>query len=82
MLSSILLTAALAAAATTTHDLVVHEQRPPLQHVERRRLDGNAIIPVRIALTQRDLEQGYLNLMVRPVSSLLKQGYANDRSYA
>ena len=63
MLLSTLLLAAIAVAAPTSR-LVVHEKRSsPLDHAKRQRIDGDAIIPVRIALTQSNLDKGYAYLM-------------------
>lgn len=42
---------------------VLHEKRTVNNHLERRRVDGDAIIPVRIALKQSNLETGYDRLM-------------------
>lgn len=68
MLLSILLVTGLAAAIPlTASDLTVHEERDAslfsLHSSERRRIDPNAILPIRIALTQRNLDTGYDHLM-------------------
>ena len=64
MLLSALLLAAAAAAAPANH-LVVHERRSAPEHIKRQRVDGDAVIPVRIGLTQTNLDEGYAYLMVR-----------------
>lgn len=46
-------------------NLVVHEKRytPPTRWVKRDRIPRNAILPVRIGLTQSNLEKGHDFLM-------------------
>jgi tripeptidyl-peptidase-1 len=55
--------AAQAAVIPTTH--VVHEKRhaPPRKWVKRDRVSSEAILPMRIGLKQRNLEQGHSLLM-------------------
>ena len=64
MLLSTLFFAAVAAAAPASH-LVVHEKRSIPEHVKRQRVNSNAVIPIRIGLTQSNLDEGYAQLMVR-----------------
>lgn len=64
MLLSALFFVAVAAAAPANR-LVVHEKRSIPEHVKRQRVHGDAIIPVRIGLTQSNLDEGYAHLMVR-----------------
>lgn len=58
---------ALAAVATATPfpSQVVHERRDyvPKAWVKRNRIDSGATLPVRIGLTQRNLDKGYDLLM-------------------
>ena len=42
---------------------VLHEKREVAHHLEKRRVHSSAIIPVRIALKQRNLETGHDRLM-------------------
>lgn len=46
-------------------NLIVHEKRhvPPTRWVKRDRIPKNAILPVRIGLTQNNLEKGHDFLM-------------------
>jgi tripeptidyl-peptidase I len=57
--------AAQALAAPTNVRYVVHEERANLNHgfVKRERLDGAAVLPMRIGLTQTNLHMGYDLLM-------------------
>lgn len=48
-------------AAPTTH--VLHEKRDVAVKFPRRRVDRDAVIPVRIGLKQTNLESGYERLM-------------------
>ena len=68
MLLSTLLFAT-AVVAVPASRLVVHEKRSAPGHLVRRRLDGDIILPVRIALTQSNLEEGYAYLMVNTFKS-------------
>ena len=54
-----------AAAAPTWSGSVVHEKRTVSQYAGRKtaRVESDAIVPVRIGLTQRNLDQGYDYLM-------------------
>lgn len=68
MKSSILLLGAVAAgvlAAPAPHDFQVHERRDnlPRHWIEGRRLDKKTTLPVRIGLTQTNLDQGHDFLM-------------------
>lgn len=63
LLPTILLAIADLALAAPASDLVLHEKRTPATHLQRRRVDGDAILPVRIALAQSNLEKGYGHLM-------------------
>ena len=62
MLISTLLLAAIAAAAPSNR-LVLHEKRSSSLEVKRERIDKDAILPIRIALTQSNLDEGYNHLM-------------------
>lgn len=58
--------AATTIAAPTRPDRVLHEKRTARNGVIRlrsSRLEHDAIVPVRIALTQRNIDQGYDYLM-------------------
>lgn len=63
MLFSLLTACSLAVSviATPTANYAVHEKRDALPHgwAKRERLDRRAIMPMRIALKQRNLERGY-----------------------
>jgi tripeptidyl-peptidase-1 len=52
-------------AAPTFSRYVVHEERGTLNHgfAKRERLDGSAVLPMRIGLTQTNLHTGYDLLM-------------------
>lgn len=68
MKSSILLLGAAAAsvlAAPRPNDHVVHERRDmiPNSWIEGKRLDGSTSLPVRIGLTQSNLDAGHDMLM-------------------
>lgn len=67
MKSSILVLGAAAAAMAvpTPHSYAVHERREyiPNTWVEEKRLDGATSLPVRIGLTQSNLEHGHDLLM-------------------
>ena len=54
------LAAALRASAAPTSSHVVHEKRQhaPLQWEKRDRVDPSIVLPVRIGLTQRNLDLG------------------------
>jgi tripeptidyl-peptidase-1 len=60
---TILLVIADVALAAPVTDLIMHEKRTPTNHLRRRRVDGDSILPVRIALSQSNLEKGYDHLM-------------------
>jgi len=53
------------AIPTTRSDLVVHEKRhaTPREWVKRSRLSSKTMLPVRIALSQKNLEKGHEFLM-------------------
>ena len=53
----------IAAPAPSTHAL--HEKRdaPPADWVKTARIEGSAILPMRIGLTQTNLDKGYDYLM-------------------
>lgn len=57
--------AAIANAAPSSVKHVVHEKRnaPPSDWVKGSRLEGSAIVPMRIGLTQTNLDNGYEYLM-------------------
>jgi tripeptidyl-peptidase I len=63
MLLAPLLLAVAVIAAPASH-LVLHEERSAPEHLVRRRLDADTVLPVRIALTQSKLDEGYAYLMV------------------
>lgn len=53
-------------AAPTPSTYTLHEKRSshlPKLWVRGNRVDGDAILPVRIGLTQNNLENGYAHLM-------------------
>lgn len=54
-----------AVAVPTAHEYQIHEHRDFLSSVwiEHQRLDGNTHLPVRIGLTQSNLDQGHDLLM-------------------
>jgi tripeptidyl-peptidase I len=62
-LSALGVCAAQAAVIPATH--VVHEKRhaPPRKWAKRDRISSEAILPMRIGLKQRNLEQGHSFLM-------------------
>jgi hypothetical protein len=57
--------AASAMAVPTAHDYQLHERRDfiPESWVEGKKLDGNVSLPVRIGLTQSNLDYGHELLM-------------------
>lgn len=57
------LSIAQAAPTTSTHSL--HQKRSPgsSQWIRRSRVEESALLPMRIALTQRDLHKGYSLVM-------------------
>lgn len=57
--------AAIVNAAPSSVKHVVHEKRsaPPSDWVKGSRLEGSAIVPMRIGLTQTNLDNGYEYLM-------------------
>lgn len=59
-LTAVAALAALSAAAPTTVKHVLHEERPSPSRdwIKTSRIEGSAIIPVRIGLTQTNLEKG------------------------
>ena len=68
MKSSFLILGTLAAgvlAAPTTHEYTVHERRDalPTSWNEGKRLDRTATLPMRIGLTQSNLDRGHDLLM-------------------
>ena len=63
LLPTVLLAFAEVITAAPATDLVLHETRTPATHLRRRRVEGDAILPVRIALTQSNLKEGYDYLM-------------------
>ncbi|KAJ5569507.1 uncharacterized protein N7459_008937 [Penicillium hispanicum] len=71
--SLLLLSAAVGAIAVPAHHYEVHERREymPTSWVEGKRLDGATTLPVRIGLTQSNLDQGHELLMAMsdPASS-------------
>ena len=64
-LSAVAALATLSAAAPTTVKHVLHEERvnPHRDWTKSSRIEGSAIIPMRIGLTQNNLEKGYDYLM-------------------
>lgn len=86
MKSSLLLLGALAtrvlAAPATPHDYIVHERRDalPTSWSEERRLDRSATLPMRIGLTQSNLDRGHDLLMEvsHPESSRYGQYYTAE----
>ncbi|KAF1990249.1 putative alkaline serine protease AorO [Aulographum hederae CBS 113979] len=79
-LLGIFATLASAAPAATSH--VVHAKRDavPKQWVKRSKLESNVVLPVRIGLTQRNLEHGHRLLMevADPDSQKYGQHYSAD----
>lgn len=63
--------AAAALAVPTPHSYTVHERREfiPNTWVEEKRLDGSTLLPVRIGLTQSNLDKGHDLLMALLVES-------------
>ena len=59
MLTAFLLLAVGHAVAAPTSDFILHEKRSNAKMSERNRVDGDAILPIRIALAQSNLENGY-----------------------
>lgn len=57
--------AAIANAAPSSTKHVVHEKRnaPPSDWVKGDRIEGSAIVPMRIGLTQTNLDNGYEYLL-------------------
>jgi tripeptidyl-peptidase-1 len=57
--------AALSSAAPASIKHVLHEERqsPPSDWRKGARIEGNAVLPMRIGLTQTNLENGYDHLM-------------------
>lgn len=57
--------AALASAAPASIKHVLHEERqfPPSDYKKGARIEGSAVLPLRIGLTQTNLENGYDHLM-------------------
>ncbi|KAI9845406.1 MAG: hypothetical protein M1837_004884 [Sclerophora amabilis] len=68
-------------ASPTSHH-VLHEKRDslPQDWVKRGKLDGRAVIPIRIALAQRNLDRGYESLLEvsDPLSSKFSQHWTVD----
>jgi tripeptidyl-peptidase-1 len=64
-LCAVLAAAALSGAAPSSVKHVLHEKRDKsaLDWVKGDRVESNAILPVRIGLTQNNLEKGYDYLM-------------------
>ena len=63
MLLSALLFLATTAVAAPTNSHVLHEKRGFSDAVRRGKVDPEAIIPIRLALTQSNLDSGYDHLM-------------------
>lgn len=57
--------AAVAAVPTPPHDYILHEERThtPREWRREQRVDGEAILPIRIGLKQENLENAYGHLM-------------------
>jgi tripeptidyl-peptidase-1 len=57
--------AVLASSAPASIKHVLHEERqfPPSDYRKGTRIEGSAILPMRIGLTQTNLENGYDHLM-------------------
>jgi tripeptidyl-peptidase-1 len=57
--------ASLTSAAPASIKHVLHEERqsPPSDYKKGARVEGSAILPMRIGLTQTNLENGYDHLM-------------------
>ncbi|KAJ5223919.1 hypothetical protein N7468_008461 [Penicillium chermesinum] len=74
--------AAVALAAPTSHSYAVHERREyiPNSWVEGKRLDGSTSLPVRIGLTQSNLDKGHDLLMA--VSDPTSDRYGKHLSQA
>jgi len=72
----------LAAPASSSHNYVVHERRDalPASWSEERRLDRSASLPMRIGLTQSNLDRGHDLLMEvsHPGSSRYGQYYTAE----
>jgi tripeptidyl-peptidase-1 len=64
-LGALLLSVKSAALPSVASNLVVHEKRhaPPTRWLKRDRIPRNSILPVRIGLTQSNLEKGHDFLM-------------------
>jgi tripeptidyl-peptidase-1 len=64
MFATLLLLAVVGQAiSATTSDFVLHEKRSNANLNGKKRVDADAILPIRIALTQRNLENGYEYLL-------------------
>ena len=61
LITSSLVASGLAAPAASPH--VVHEERALPARFERRRVEPDALIPVRLGLKQSNLDSGYERLM-------------------
>lgn len=61
--SSLTTASLLASALAIPTGHVLHEKRDTFLHLQRRRVDPDSILPVRIALKQSNLETGYDRLM-------------------
>ena len=65
LIGTLLLSAQSAAVPSPGSNLVLHEKRhvPPTRWIKQDRIPKNAILPVRIGLTQNNLEKGHDFLM-------------------
>jgi tripeptidyl-peptidase-1 len=59
MLTTFLLLAVGHAVSAPTSDFILHEKRSNANLNDRERVDGDAVLPIRIALAQSNLENGY-----------------------
>lgn len=65
IVAGLILSVSNAAALAPRSSLVVHEKRtaPPTKWIKRDRVDPGAVLPVRIGLSQNNLEKGHDYLM-------------------